>query len=98
MVKGTFHSAESQEQVRAEKLSMHFEDQFSNVQDRNSILRSKGKLKGMKRSIGRDHTPLQQEERRKEWEKIKEARQSGNWTILWNRRAKIDEFKGTTRK
>jgi hypothetical protein len=61
-------------------------------------LRVRKQLKGSNWFLDKDLTPNKLEERRKEWEKVKEARQHGKWAILWNKQTKVDIFWNVAKK
>ena len=46
------------------------------------ILKNRGLLKGTHIYLDDDLTPEQQDERRKEWEKVKSTRDAGKWAWL----------------
>ena len=67
----------------------HVRVTFSNIEDKSAILKNRGLLKDTHIYIDEDLTINQQEERRKEWEKVKSARAAGKWAWMKNGKAQI---------
>lgn len=64
-----------------------------NLEDKNRILKNRGLLRGTHIYLDEDLTFEQQEEQRKEWEKVKKAKNEAKWTWLKNEKAQIsDQF------
>ncbi|KAH9323344.1 hypothetical protein KI387_017983 [Taxus chinensis] len=63
-----------------------------NIEDKQAILKSRGLLRGTHIYLDEDLTFAQQEDRKKEWEKVKKAREAGKWAQLRNGKAQISEY------
>ena len=61
-----------------------------NIDDKNMILINRGLLRGTRIFLDEDLTFAQQEQQRKEREKVKSARNEGKWAWLVNGKAQID--------
>jgi hypothetical protein len=77
-------------QVKDRK-SRHVRVTQENIEDKNKLLRNKKLLKGTQIYLDKDLTITQQEERHKEWEKVKAARNEGKWASLQNGKAQISD-------
>jgi hypothetical protein len=62
-----------------------------NIEDKNMILRNRGLLRGTHIYLDEDLTFSQQEQQRKEWEKVKTTRSEGKWAWLKNAKAQISD-------
>ena len=62
-----------------------------NIEDKNMILRNRGLLRGTHIYLDEDLNFSQQEQQRKEWEKMKTTRNEGKWAWLKNEKAQISD-------
>lgn len=69
----------------------HVRVTLRSIEDKSKILRNRGLLKGTCIYLDQDLTFTQQEEKRKEWEKIKSTRERGNWAWLKNGKAQVTD-------
>ena len=69
----------------------HVRVSLKSIEDKMDILNNSGLLKGTHIYLDEDLTPEQQDERRKEWEKVKSARDAGKWVWLKNGKSQVSE-------
>ena len=62
-----------------------------NIDDKNMILINRGLLRGTRIFLDEDLTFAQQEQQRKECERVKAARSEGKWAWLVNGKAQIGD-------
>jgi len=63
------------------------------IEDKNMILRNRGLIRGTHIYLDEDLTLAQQDQQRKEWDKLKSTRNKGKWAWLKNEKAQIsDQF------
>ncbi|KAH9300033.1 hypothetical protein KI387_011616 [Taxus chinensis] len=61
------------------------------IEDKHAILKNRGLLRGTHIYLDEDLTFAQQEDRRKEWEKVRKAREAGKWAQMRNGKAQISD-------
>ena len=69
----------------------HVRVKMRNIGDKNNIFSKRKFLRGTHIYLDDDLTIIQKEERRKEWEKVKTARENGKWARLQNGKAQISD-------
>lgn len=71
---------------------MHVRVNLVSIEDKNRLLRNKKFLKGTQIYLDEDLTIEQQEERCKEWERVKATRNKGKWAWLQNGKAQVSDI------
>ena len=69
----------------------HVRATMRSTRDKNNIFSKRKFLRGPHIYLDDDLTITQQEERRKEWKKVKTARENGKWARLQNGKAQISD-------
>lgn len=69
----------------------HVRVTLKSIEDKMDILKNIGLLQGAHIYLDDELTPKQQDERRKEWEKVKSERDVGKWAWLKNGKVQVSE-------
>ena len=69
----------------------HVRVTLRSMEDKVRILKNRGLLKGTHIYLHEDLTLAQQEERRREWEEVRLAREVGKWAWLKNGKAQVTD-------
>lgn len=71
--------------------NIHVRVTLWSIEDKSKIQRNRGLLKGTHIYLDEYLTLTQQEEKRKEWEKVKSTSEVGKWTWLKNRKSQVTD-------
>ena len=88
---GSIHQASRIGRKLEGEKDRHVRVSLRSIEDRNMILRNRGLLRGTHIYLDEDLNFAQQEQQRKEWERVKAARSEGKWAWMVNGKAQIGD-------